>query len=195
MTGMKPCEDSVRIGSEGAAVTGERAAELVAAFRDNRHAMYRVARRVCGDDCAADVVQDAFLRVWRSSAFDATRGTLRSYLMTVTHGIAVDAVRHSVAMQRRDLDCASFDGALDGTDEDLLREHDRERVRAALMLLNDAERAVIVASFFRGLTHREIADGLALPDGTVKSRIRVAMTKLRYHLRETDPLVQQRRAA
>jgi RNA polymerase sigma-70 factor (ECF subfamily) len=160
-------------------------AELVVAFRENRHAMYRIARRICGDDGAPDVVQEVFLRVWRSRAFDESRGTMRSYLLTITRGVALDMVRHRAAAQRRDR--SSSRGATVASDETgllVLRNEEKGLVGAALDLLSGNEREVIVAAFFGGLTYREIADELSLPEGTVKSRIRVAMTKLRYHLRE-----------
>jgi RNA polymerase sigma-70 factor (ECF subfamily) len=163
---------------------GDRTALLIPAFRDNRHAMYRAARSICGDDCAADVVQEVFLRVWRSFAFDPTRGSMRSYLLTVTRGVAVDMVRRNAAARRRDCVGTQRTATTDDADGAMWRDADKSRVDAALDLLHAREREVVVAAFYDGLTHRQIAVRLALPEGTVKSRIRVAMTKLRYHLRD-----------
>ena len=166
-----------------------RAAILIRAFRDNRHAMYAVARRTCGDDCAADVVQEVFLRVWRSFAFDPARGSMRSYLLTVTRGVAVDMVRRNAAARRRDcIGTQRTDLTDDDSDGAMWRAADKSRVDAALDLLHAREREVVLAAFYDGLTHRQIAVRLALPEGTVKSRIRVAMTKLRYHLRDATQL-------
>jgi RNA polymerase sigma-70 factor (ECF subfamily) len=180
--------------AENAPVEPEvRAAILVPAFRDNRHAMYAVARRTCGDDCAADVVQEVFLRVWRSFSFDPLRGSIRTYLLMTTRGVAIDMVRTNVAARRREQIGAECSVVTHDDDDGLAMRwaEERDRIGAALKLLHSREREVIVAAFFDGRTHREIAQLLSIPEGTVKSRIRNAMTKLRYHLRDDPGLLVQ----
>ena len=177
-----------RMGSGGVlSRTTDLTDELTRAFRENRMIMYGVARKICGDDAAADVVQEVFIRVWRTSGFDSGRASMRSYLLTVTRGVAIDSLRYRTAIQRRDDRHGRHEPSIsDEVDHALLARETRAQVTAAVARLNPNERAVIVAAFYNGLTHREIASRLGLPAGTVKSRIRLAIAKLRVQLGDAD---------
>jgi RNA polymerase sigma-70 factor (ECF subfamily) len=148
-------------------------------------AAYSLALRVVRDrELAADVVQDAFLAVWnQASTFDANRGQPSSWILTVTHHRAVDVVRRE---NRRRAD--SIDEARDGADPAAPVDEQAwigvvgEQVRAALRTLPDQQREVIELAYFAGYSQSELAERLALPIGTVKSRTFAAMKQLREAL-------------
>ena len=165
---------------------GDPARALTLAFRDNRQAMYGLARRICGEDAAADVVQEVFLRVWRTTSFDPRRASMKNYLMVVTRGVAIDVLRHRTAAVRRDNWHGRREPSISNELEQLLLvKETNARVAAAVTRLSPSEQAVIRAAFYNGLTHREIAVRFGLADGTVKSRIRLALVKLRIQLGDT----------
>jgi RNA polymerase sigma-70 factor (ECF subfamily) len=145
-------------------------------------AAYSLALRVVRDrELAADVVQDAFLVVWNQAAtFDANRGQPSSWILTVTHHRAVDVVRRE---HRRRAD--PIDEARDGVDPAVPVDEQAwigvagEQVRAALRTQPDQQREVIELAYFAGYSQSELAERLALPIGTVKSRTFAAMKQLR----------------
>jgi RNA polymerase sigma factor (sigma-70 family) len=147
--------------------------------------VYALAARVTRDDAAAeDVTQEVFVHLWlHPTAFDPDRGTLRNWLATLAHRRAVDCVRREEARRRRDRISADHaqafpdpaDGAITGTLG--------ERVRAALSSLPDEQRATIMLAYFDGMTYREVARALNIPEGTAKSRIRMGMRRLASQLR------------
>ncbi|MEO8456693.1 MAG: sigma-70 family RNA polymerase sigma factor [Chloroflexota bacterium] len=144
---------------------------------------FGLAYRMLGDSHAAeDVVQETFLSVWRASdRIDTTRGKLSSYLLTVVHRRAIDALRSRKAT-------VDTDSAPDIKDEraDVPRTvemvMDAEAVRTALTGLPEEQRAVVDMAYYKGMTHVEIAEKLSLPLGTVKSRMRLALDKIRIAL-------------
>ena len=145
---------------------------------------FSLALRVVGDrESAEEIVQEAFLRIWRhAGSFDPQRGRFASWLLSIIHNLAVNELR-----RRR-----SRPQAASGADELLLHLHDaepgpeemawttarRRAVRAALAHLPPAQRQAIELAFFRGLTQTEIAEVLGDPLGTVKTRIRLGLQKL-----------------
>jgi RNA polymerase sigma factor (sigma-70 family) len=140
---------------------------------------------------AEEIVQEAFLAVWRNpDRYDRTRGSVRSWLMGTVHHRAVDAVRREQAQRRRADRAASGLGSgivEDPIDEvlaaiDLPRE--RRLVRKALGDLPEEQREVIQGMYFEGLSQSQIAERTGLPLGTVKSRTLLAMRRLRAHLWE-----------
>lgn len=158
---------------------------LVAAFSANRLAMYRVARRVCGEDEAADAVQEVFLRLWRDDTFDSSRSSIGAYLTMLTRSAAIDIVRRNTARRARDERHQRLTRPIvDEADHHLLGDLNREHVGVALDALNPIEREIIRAAFFEHCTYRQVSVRLGIPEGTVKSRARLAMAKLRYQLRE-----------
>ena len=161
-------------------------AALAEAYRRHGGAVHGLAKRLLLDDAAAEeVVQEVFLRLWNDpERFDPGRGALRSYLLAHVHGRSVDLVRAESARRSRE----ERDARRAVTpDRDLEREvweltlH--EHVRAALTGLNDGERKAIELAYFGGHTYREVADLLGEPEGTVKSRIRTGLARMRDSLK------------
>jgi len=157
---------------------------LEAIYRKHGGAVAYVARKVLIDEALTeDVVQDVFVSFWRSpDRFDDTRGSLRSYLLTIAHRRAVDIVRSEEARSRRE-DTTALPDVIDIEDEVWVRSQG-EVVRAAVASLGDDERKAISLAYFSGLTYVEVAKRLDEPEGTVKSRIRSGMKKLSEALAE-----------
>lgn len=149
--------------------------------------VYSLARRICGEAGAADVVQEVFLAVWRSAGrFDPARGSAVAWLMTLTHHEAVDAVRREAVLRRHTRPAGEDDWALPhgpGADEPAVGSIVALEVRAALAALPPAQRTTVALSYYGGYTQREVAAILGVPLGTVKSRTFQAMAVLRVHLR------------
>jgi RNA polymerase sigma-70 factor (ECF subfamily) len=158
---------------------------LAEAYRRHAGASFGLALRILGSrPLAEEVVQEVFLRLWNEpEKFDPARGTLRAFLLAQTHGRSVDLVRaESARRSREERDArrtAESGYDLEREVEDLaLAEH----VRNALNELNDGERSAIELAYFGGHSYREVADLLGEPEGTVKSRIRLGMRRLRDSL-------------
>jgi RNA polymerase sigma-70 factor, ECF subfamily len=163
------------------------AAAFEVVFDRHSDAAFSLAYRMCGRRATAeDIVQEAFLSLWRGGArYDRTRGTVRSWVLGVVHHRAVDLFRRDSIRTARDV---SDDDALEGQPapgspaRDVGRRDDAVAVRFALSDLPDDQRHVIVLAYFGGYTHTEIATMLEVPTGTVKGRMRLGMTKLRLSL-------------
>jgi RNA polymerase sigma-70 factor (ECF subfamily) len=155
---------------------------LAEVYRRHGRAVYGLARRVLQDTTEAeDVTQEVFLRLWSEpDRFDPERGSLRSFLLAQAHGRAVDAVRSTSSRRAReareaartaraeyDLQHEAWDLAL------------ADQVERAMSELSDDERRAIELAYFDGRTYREVARVLEQPEGTVKSRIRSGMRRLR----------------
>ncbi len=143
---------------------------------------FALAYRLVSDRCGAeDVVQAAFLDVWRrAGTYDATRGTVRTWLLTIVHHRAIDVLRAHRARGGATLDIDAvtpFAGDHD-TAATVERGLEGERVRAALASLPPDQRQVIHLAYFGGLSQSEIAARIAIPLGTVKGRLRLALRKL-----------------
>ena len=147
--------------------------------------VYALAARVTRDDAAAeDVTQEVFVHLWEHpTAFDPERGTLRGWLVTLAHRRAVDCVRREEARRRRDRISADYALALPDTADGAVTGVLGERVRAALSRLPDEQRATILLAYFEGMTYRETARTLGIPEGTAKSRMRLGMQRLAGLLR------------
>jgi len=148
-----------------------------------------LARRVARQPfLAEEIVQEAFLAVWRNPhGYEEGRGSVRTWLMGMVHHRAVDAVRREEAQRRRaeDVAGASIEEVEDPAEQvieevDLPRE--RRAVRAALGELPEEQRQVIELMYFGGLSQSTIAERLSLPLGTVKSRTLLGMRRLRTAL-------------
>jgi len=169
-----------------------RSDELALQELYQRHgaAVYGLARRVLVDpDRAEEVVQEVFLRLWNEpERFDPTRGQLRSFLNRQAHSRAVERVRSEEARRRREErhDRENVGPAYDVEIEawELIRS---ELVKEALDELSDAERQAITLAYFGGHTYRDVAVMLDLPEGTIKSRIRLGLGKLADKLDATGP--------
>jgi RNA polymerase sigma factor (sigma-70 family) len=172
-----------------ARVTAGDGAALEALYRRYGRPCYGLARRILTDDqFAQDVVQEVFLTVWRdASKFDPSRGAFSSWLLSMTHHKAVDAVRREETLRKRRTTADVLDDALSDAppveDEvwSLLR---RSRVRDAMALLPDPQREALTLAYFGGYTQREIAGLTDTPLGTVKTRMLAGMRRLREALDE-----------
>ena len=147
-------------------------------------ASYALARRILADEqLAQDVVQEVFLTVWRDAGrYDATRGGFSTWLLTMTHHKAVDAVRKEENLRKRrtSVDVLEFtESDARRVDEEVWEGLRRDRVRAALADLPDAQRQALGLAYFGGYTQREIAKLTDAPLGTVKTRMLAGMKRLR----------------
>lgn len=162
---------------------------LAEAYRRHAGAVFGLAKRLLSDHARAEeVVQEVFLRLWNEpERYDSERGTLRSFLLAHTHGRAVDLIRSDVARRSRE-ERESSNRTTAEMGYDVAREvwdlALASHVREAMATLQDGERAAIELAYFGGLTYREAAEQLAEPEGTVKSRIRSGLHKLRRELNE-----------
>jgi RNA polymerase sigma-70 factor (ECF subfamily) len=158
---------------------------LAEAYRRHAGAVFALASRVLGSgNLAEEVVQEVFLRLWHhADRFDPERGSLRSWLLAQAHGRAVDLLRSESARKARE-EREHRGRAEAGYD----LEHEvwdlavADQVRAALGALPTEERKAIELAYFEGLTYREVAVALSQPEGTVKSRIRAGLRRLREGL-------------
>jgi RNA polymerase sigma-70 factor, ECF subfamily len=156
-------------------------------FDRHANAAFSLAYRMCGRrGMAEDVVQDAFLSLWRSGArYDRARGSVRSWVLGVVHNRAIDAFRRDVVHTGRDV---SDEGAAErmpapqSTEGEVHRRDEARQIRGALEELPSDQRQVIELAYFGGFTHSQIATMLELPAGTVKGRMRLGLTKLRLAL-------------
>jgi RNA polymerase sigma-70 factor (ECF subfamily) len=153
----------------------------------NRHAgpCFALARRVLADRVLAEeIVQEVFLRLWRRpERFEPGRGSMRSFLFAQVHGRSVDLLRAETARRAREQRDAFRSPTIDDDLERAVAElSEGETVRRALADLSDGERTAIELAYFGGHTYREVAQLLELPEGTVKSRIRSGLLRLRAAL-------------
>ncbi|HET6870658.1 MAG TPA: sigma-70 family RNA polymerase sigma factor [Solirubrobacteraceae bacterium] len=166
-----------------------RAFEVI--FDRHSGAGYSLALRMCGRRALAeDIVQEAFLSLWRSgSGYDRGRGSVRSWVLSAVHNRAIDALRRTGAKAGRDVSdegIAERLPARDATDAEVERREESRRVRGALDELPPDQRQVIELAYFGGLSHSQIAEMLELPPGTVKGRMRLGLTKMRSALGEAE---------
>jgi RNA polymerase sigma-70 factor (ECF subfamily) len=132
-----------------------------------------------------EVTQEVFVELWRTaSRFDPARGTARSWIMTCAHRRAVDRVRSAASSARRDDLAGRRDQGrpYDEVAEEVETSLEREHVRRGLDALTDLQREAVVLAYYGGYTHREIAELLGVPPGTVKTRLRDGLIRLRDHL-------------
>jgi RNA polymerase sigma-70 factor (ECF subfamily) len=158
----------------------------------DRHggAAFSLAYRIVGDRAAAEeVTQEAFISVWRSGArFDAARGSVRSWLLSVVRNRAIDFLRSRAGKAPK----LTFDDdavlearpAEERTEEEALQRETAAEVRGALGKLPGEQSKVIELAYFGGFSHSEIARILGLPMGTVKGRMRLGLEKIRGELAE-----------
>ena len=152
-------------------------------------ALATAQRVVGGRDEAEDVVHDAFVTVWRKiDKFDAERGALRAWLMTVVRNRAIDRVRARRASI--DLDDADERSLLrtgpNPTWEDALRRSSAGELQAAMADLPDEQRQAVELAYFAGYTYREVAELTGVPAGTANGRLRLALARLRAALAGTS---------
>jgi RNA polymerase sigma-70 factor (ECF subfamily) len=169
----------------------EKDPEAFAVFYDRHGGVaYSLAYRIVGERAAAeDVTQEAFLSVWRSGArFDRTRGSVRSWMLSIVRNRAIDALRSRAGKAPK----LSFDDdaileqrpAEERTEEEAMRRETASEVRGALGQLPGEQAKVIELAYFGGFSQSEISRMLGVPLGTVKGRMRLGLEKIRGELAE-----------
>lgn len=130
---------------------------------------------------AEEVTQDVFLELWRQAPnYDRSKGSPRAWSATVAHRRAVDRVRSEESSRARDeADARKTDVDHDVVVEQVTTNSDREHVIAALAQLSDAQREAVTLAYYGGHTYREVAAMLDVPEGTIKTRIRDGLIRLR----------------
>jgi RNA polymerase sigma factor (sigma-70 family) len=170
-------------------VAQKDAGALEALYERYGRPAYSLARRILTDDTLAqDVVQEVFLSLWRDARrFDAERGTVATYLLSMTHHRAVDVVRREENLRR----WRTSDEGLELEPDPKARVEDeveaserRTEVRAALAELPAAQREALLLAYFGGYTQREVAALVGVPLGTVKTRMAAGMRKMKEALQE-----------
>jgi RNA polymerase sigma-70 factor (ECF subfamily) len=180
--------DDLTLASDAAlvvAIARYRQEALSEAYRRHAGSVYALARRLLNEQSLAEeIVQEVFFRLWDTpEKFDAARGSLRSYLLAQCHGRSVDLIRSEQSRRTREVK-EHRQRAEAGYDI----EHEvwdlavAEHVREALVDLPEDERKPIELAYFQGHTYREVALILDQPEGTVKSRIRAGMKRMRRTL-------------
>jgi RNA polymerase sigma-70 factor (ECF subfamily) len=160
---------------------------LAEVYRRHAGAAYALARRLLNDNqLAEEILQEVFLRLWNNpERFDSERGSLRAYLLAQTHGRAVDLLRSETARRRREereaREAPQFGDDIERQVIDLTTS---EKVKEIVAGLPNDEREAIELAYFGGHTYRQVAVMLEAPEGTVKSRIRSGLRRLRKDLAE-----------
>jgi len=165
-----------------AAITRRDEAALAEAMRRHRGPVLAFARRLVGDSGRAEEIsQEVFLRLWeRSARFDAERGSLRTFLLAVTHGRSLDVLRSDTArVAREKRDAVRTIPAETGVEAQVVAQTVADAVRQALAQLPEHDRNTVELAYLGGHSYRTVARMLDEPEGTVKSRIRRGLAKLR----------------
>lgn len=158
---------------------------LAEAYRRHAGAVFALARRLLIDaSLAEEIVQEVFLRLWNNpEKFDHERGSLRSFLLAQCHGRSVDLLRSETSRRNREeRDLRRTAEAGYDLEHEVVDLQVAERVKEALETLPEGEREAIALAYFGGHTYREVAEMLEQPEGTVKSRIRSGLQRLRTEL-------------
>lgn len=178
--------DLIRMVSEGDA----RALEVL--YDRYSRVIHSFSLRIVGDpQVAEEVLQEVFFRAWRQgSKFQSTRGSLITWLLSITHNLAIDEVRKRNRRPQRidtaepELLLAMLQDESQDVEQEVWISTLRDSIKKALLDLPAAQRKVIEMAYFEGLTQREIAEQLEEPLGTVKTRMRLGILKLRERLGE-----------
>jgi RNA polymerase sigma-70 factor (ECF subfamily) len=151
-------------------------------YRRHVRSVTAISKMVLGNSSACeDVVAEVFLAFWlKPDSFDASRGSLLGFLRMKARGRSIDIIRTDVARRRREVtDCLASPRAVSHPDDDILKLGLAEQLHKALSSLIESEREPIELAFFTGMTYRDVANHLDLPEGTVKSRIRSGLHNAR----------------
>lgn len=144
---------------------------------------FGLAYRIVGErNAAEDVVQDAFMSVWRRAvSFEAGRGSVRTWLLSIVHHRAIDRLRGASGRARQDVTIDDFERVLSVDDAwGTVETHvQRDLLQTSMATLPREQRAAIQMAYFDGYTQQEIATAMDVPVGTVKGRLRIGLQKLR----------------
>lgn len=128
---------------------------------------------------AEEVTQEVFIQIWgQADRFDGSRGSVRSWIATIAHRRAVDTVRRTQSSSEREA-ALPVDGPNPDIAEEVIQLDERARVRTAMQSLTALQREAIELAYFEGLTYREVAERLGTPLGTVKTRMRDGLMRIR----------------
>jgi RNA polymerase sigma-70 factor (ECF subfamily) len=154
------------------------------AFIAHRAELQGLARRALGSThLAEEAVQETFIRAWRSrERFDSSRGSLRTWLFSIERNLLIDMARTRARGEVRNSTSGPMTEAVDDGIEKAMLSW---QVEEAILHLTSEHRAVIVEMYFRGRTSKEMASRLAIPEGTVRSRLFYALKALRMNLEMT----------
>ncbi len=176
-------------GALVAAITRHDEAAMAEAVRRHRGPVLAFARRLVGDSSRAEEIsQEVFLRLWeRASRFDEQRGSLRAFLLAITHGRALDVIRSDSARRMREKrDAIRTTPTEAGVEREVVARSVAEAVHHALSQLPDNERRSVELAYFGGHSYRTVAQMLNEPEGTIKGRIRTGLGRLRAELAAQD---------
>lgn len=174
----------------------QRDQAILAVFYDHTVSyVYGLALRIVRDRATAEeVCVDVYWQVWRDARhYDATRGRVLTWLLTIARTRALDALRRRAdsAMDAKSEWLLANTPSMESQPDDLLQAaREGSTVRAALARLRPIQRQVLALAFFRGYTHEEIAQHAQVPVGTVKTHIRRGLAALRAHFTTTDDSAQ-----
>lgn len=188
--------EGLRDGQLVELVAQQDAGALEALYDRYGRAAYSLARRILTEETLAqDVVQEVFLSLWRDARrFDAGRGTVATYLLSMTHHRAVDVVRREENLRRWRTSDEGLELAPDPkarVEDEVEASERRAEVRAALKDLPDPQRQALLLAYFGGYTQREVAALVGVPLGTVKTRMAAGMRKMKEALSDAGREEQQ----
>jgi len=168
-------------------VTESNAAAFAVLYERHTNVAFSLAFRMCGKRAIAEeVVQEAFLSLWRSgSRYDRMRGSVRTWVLGIVHNRAIDALRRGMVHDRGRVSDEGIEERLEAperTDQEVGRRDEAREIRAALEDLPVEQSHVIELAYYGGFTHSEIATMLDTPIGTIKGRMRLGLQKLRSQL-------------
>lgn len=157
---------------------------LAEIYRRHSGAVFGLAKRLLFDAVLAEeVTQEVFVRLWREpERFDPARGSLRTFLLSVTHGRAIDLLRSETSRRAREQRSRGVAEAGYDLEQEVFDLATAERVRDAVAKLPGAERVAIEMAYFGGHTYREVAAMQNEPEGTIKSRIRSGLRRMEREL-------------
>lgn len=188
--------EGLRDGQLVELVAQQDAGALEALYDRYGRAAYSLARRILTEETLAqDVVQEVFLSLWRDARrFDAGRGTVATYLLSMTHHRAVDVVRREENLRRWRTSDEGLELAPDPkarVEDEVEASERRTEVRAALKDLPEPQRQALLLAYFGGYTQREVAALVGVPLGTVKTRMAAGMRKMKEALSDAGREEQQ----
>lgn len=182
-------DDDLDVAGVLAAVAGGDLHAFGRIYDDLAPLVFGVTRRVVRDPSRAEeVTQEVFTEVWRQAArFDASRGSVRTWVLTIAHRRAVDAVRSSAASRVREEHVARRESVeVAGPEEAVVRASEHDGVRRCLEALTPLQSQAVRLAYYQGFTYPEVAAMLGRPLSTVKTRMRDGLIRLRDCLEARD---------